>query len=94
MVLEYEIRPYQENDIEKSVELLNILFDGWPSVDIDTTEDNFFRWKYHENPQRLTTGARAQKKSGEREKFPHNLCTLIKINNIDFHFEQNPRRNH
>ncbi len=53
---DYEIRPYQESDSDQSVELLTVLFDGWPKYDIKSTSLEHFHWKYNENPVEMSTG--------------------------------------
>jgi GNAT superfamily N-acetyltransferase len=41
--LEYEIRPYHPGDEEQIVPLLQLVFNGWRTLD-------FWRWKYRDNP--------------------------------------------
>lgn len=48
MVLSEEInlRPYQPRDEEKIVQLLELVFDGWPKLDIHSDPISYWRWKY------------------------------------------------
>ena len=41
--LDYEVRPYRPGDEEQIVPLLQIVFNGWRTLD-------FWRWKYLDNP--------------------------------------------
>jgi len=47
---EYGIRPYHPGDEEEIVELLELVFDGWPNFDLKCSALEHWRWKYLENP--------------------------------------------
>lgn len=48
----YVIRPYQQGDEEEIVELLELVFDGWPRFDLNCTPLDHWKWKYLDNPFR------------------------------------------
>lgn len=43
------IRQYQPGDEENIVELLELVFDGWPKFDLGFTSLDYWRWKYLDN---------------------------------------------
>ena len=43
-------RVYREGDEEDIVELLDLVFDGWPKFDLECTALDHWRWKYLDNP--------------------------------------------
>ena len=49
---EYFVRPYQTDDEEKIVELLQLVFEGWPRMDLPCTSLEHWKWKYLDNPFR------------------------------------------
>lgn len=50
MSKKYEIRPYRSGDEEGIVELLQLVFDGWPRFDLKCNPIDHWRWKYTDNP--------------------------------------------
>ncbi|MFQ6077489.1 MAG: GNAT family N-acetyltransferase, partial [Candidatus Bathyarchaeia archaeon] len=48
--MSFEGRPYQEGDEKGIVELLNLVWDGWPHLDLDCSPLEHWRWKYKANP--------------------------------------------
>ena len=50
MKKEYEIRPYHHGDEDEIVQLLELVFDGWPKFDLSCTSIDHWRWKYLDNP--------------------------------------------
>ena len=47
---QFEIRPYQPSDEGKIVELLELVFTGWPHFDLKCTPLDHWKWKYLDNP--------------------------------------------
>ena len=45
-----EIRSYQPGDEEEIVELLELVFGGWPKLDLNCDSINHWRWKYVDYP--------------------------------------------
>lgn len=45
-----KIRPFENEDVSQLVELLDIVFENWPHYNINGTPEEFWRWKYLENP--------------------------------------------
>jgi hypothetical protein len=50
MAEDYFIRPYQKGDEAAIVELLQLLFHGWPRKDQSFSSREYWRWKNLENP--------------------------------------------
>lgn len=50
---EYNVRPFQPGDEKGIVELLELVFDGWPKFDIPCSPLEYWRWKYQKNPLRM-----------------------------------------
>jgi len=46
----YSIRKYQPGDEKGIVELLQLVFNGWPQFDINCSPIDYWRWKYEDNP--------------------------------------------
>ena len=46
----YSVRPYQPGDEEGIVELLELVFNGWPHFDLECTPLDHWTWKYLDNP--------------------------------------------
>jgi len=44
------VRPYCSGDEEKLVQLLQLVFNGWPRFDINCTSLDHWKWKYENNP--------------------------------------------
>ena len=47
---ECEVRPYRPGDEEEIVELLELVFNGWPHKDLDCSPLDYWRWKFEDNP--------------------------------------------
>jgi len=50
---EYEVRAFRAGDEEAIVELLELVFDGWPKFDLLCTPHAYWMWKYQNNPLRM-----------------------------------------
>ena len=50
MPCDYIVRPYRLGDEEGIVELLELVFDGWPHFDLQYTPLDHWRWKHEDNP--------------------------------------------
>ena len=50
MPSDYSVRPYHPGDEEGIVELLELVFDGWPHFDLECTPLDHWKWKYLDNP--------------------------------------------
>ena len=46
----YTVRPYELGDEEKVVQLLALVFDGWPHIDLKCSPVDHWRWKFKDNP--------------------------------------------
>ena len=46
----YEVRPYRPGDESEIVQLLQLVFDGWPNFDLSCPSIDHWRWKYLDNP--------------------------------------------
>jgi ribosomal protein S18 acetylase RimI-like enzyme len=49
---DYEARPYRPGDEGEIVELLHLVFGGWPKFDLNSSPLEHWRWKYLDNPLR------------------------------------------
>jgi len=52
--MDYLVRIYHPGDGEEIVQLLELVFDGWPQFDLDCTPLEHWRWKYEDNPLKMT----------------------------------------
>ena len=50
MTIDYTIRQYQPGDEDDLVELLKIVFKGWPNFDLSCTSVDYWKWKFLGNP--------------------------------------------
>jgi GNAT superfamily N-acetyltransferase len=50
MSTDYIFRSYSSGDEDKISELLTLVFDGWPRIDSDMSPNEYWKWKYLENP--------------------------------------------
>ena len=48
----YKIRPYKRGDEEKIDSLLNLVFKGWPKIDLDCNSIEHWRWKYEDSTEK------------------------------------------
>lgn len=46
----YVVRPYLPGDEEEIVQLLQLVFDGWPHFDLSCAPIDHWRWKFKDNP--------------------------------------------
>ena len=49
---DYSVRPYQPNDEYEIVELLKLVFEGWPNTDLKCSPSDHWKWKYLHNPSK------------------------------------------
>jgi hypothetical protein len=52
---EFTIKSYKAGDEEEIVQLLELVFDGWPRIDRDSTSLEHWRWQYLDNPLRMSS---------------------------------------
>lgn len=57
-------RLYEPGDEKQLVELLDTCFPGWPERDLDHSKEDFWRWKYRDNPKGINFNSVAL--SGEK----------------------------
>jgi hypothetical protein len=79
----YEIRSYQPEDEEKIVELLQLVFDGWPHFDLACSPIDHWKWKYQSNPHGkspIILAVKADKIIGSYHSVPQRV--KIRENNI------------
>jgi len=50
MSTDYIFRSYRSGDEDKIIELLSLVFGGWPHIDTDLSPIEFWRWKHLKNP--------------------------------------------
>lgn len=55
MSAEFTIRSYNAGDEQEIVQLLELVFEGWPRINIDSTSLEHWRWKYLDNPLRMSS---------------------------------------
>jgi hypothetical protein len=48
-----QVRLYEKGDEYKIVELLKLVFKGWPQFDLNCTPLEHWRWKYEDNPTKI-----------------------------------------
>ena len=53
MTNKFNASPYRPGDEEEIVQLLELVFNGWPQFDLNCTPLDHWRWKYLDNPLRL-----------------------------------------
>jgi hypothetical protein len=73
LVEEYEIRPYRLGDEEGIVQLLELVFDGWPKFDLNCSPLDHWKWKYEDNPKKkniITVSEIDKKIIGVAHSFP------------------------
>jgi GNAT superfamily N-acetyltransferase len=44
------VRKYQKGDEESIVELLDLVFNGWPKIDLESSALDHWKWKYNDRP--------------------------------------------
>lgn len=52
--MDFSVRLYQSGDDEGIVQLLNEAFSGWPKFDLQCSPLDHWRWKYKDNPSKIT----------------------------------------
>jgi len=72
------IRQYQPGDEEEIVELLRLVFDGWPKFDVSLTRLDHWRWKYLDNNFKRNIIVLGEK-DGRIVSVNHNFPVRIKI---------------
>ena len=50
MSKDYDVRPYLPGDEEEIVELLQLVFKGWPKFNLKCSHLDHWKWKYLDNP--------------------------------------------
>ena len=50
MSTDYIFRSYCSGDEDKISELLSLVFEGWPRIDSEMSPNDYWKWKYLENP--------------------------------------------
>jgi len=74
----YTVRPYLPGDEVGIVELLQLVFDGWPRFDLNCSSLDHWRWKYLSNPLDMIFIAVAVNK-GRTIGCHHSIPLRIKI---------------
>jgi hypothetical protein len=76
--MSYTVHRYQPGDEEEIVDCLVEVFDGWPHFDLRCSPVDHWRWKFIDNPPKLTVATLAKK---EREIIGcfHGLPQRLKI---------------
>lgn len=75
---DYEFSPVEPGMEEKIVKLLDSGFNGWPKVKLSCTPEDFWRWKYLDNPTGKTV-SHVVLHEGEIICCDHSVPHLIKI---------------
>ena len=78
MEYEFKNRSYQSGDEEKIVELLKIVFNGWPHFDLPCSSLDHWKWKFMSNPLEVNTIVVAES-DGRIIGCDHGLFTKIKV---------------
>jgi hypothetical protein len=47
---DFVVRPYQAGDEKEIVELLRMVFDGWPHFDLNCSSVDHWKWKHLDKP--------------------------------------------
>jgi len=72
----YTVRPYRSGDEEEIVELLELVFDGWPKFDLGCSALDHWKWKYLDNPLNtsfIALGVSEDGIIGVNHSFPHRI---------------------
>jgi predicted N-acetyltransferase YhbS len=78
----FTVRPYRPSDDEGIVSLLEEVFNGWPRIDINDSELEYWRWKFDKKdlPRKLITVAvKDCKIIGALQSIPLNVKVKEKI---------------
>ena len=52
MATDHVVRPYKPGDEDQIIQLLDVVFDGWPHFNIPCTPLEHWEWKYLDNPRK------------------------------------------
>jgi hypothetical protein len=74
----FKIRSYRPDDEEKIVELLKLVFNGWPHFDLPCSPLDHWKWKFMSNPIEMNTIVIAESR-GRIIGCDHGLYNKIKI---------------
>ncbi len=80
MGISYNVRRFQPGDEIRLIELLDLVFDGWPHLDLECRPLDHWRWKFEDNPYRTKIAPVAVSKDlivGSNHGYP----TRVKIFN-------------
>jgi len=72
----YTVRPYHSGDEDGIVELLELVFDGWPKFDLECTPLDHWKWKYLDNPLKtsfIALGVNEDGIIGVNHSIPHRI---------------------
>lgn len=64
--MEYKVEKYQPGDEENIVELLQLVFNGWPHFDLPCTPLEHWKWKFVDNPLSRLMIVKAVRKSDNK----------------------------
>ena len=78
MKKEYEVRLYRPGDEEEIVELLQLVFDEWPDLDLKCSPLEHWRWKFEDNPLKMNSIAVGES-NNRIIGFLHGIYRRIKI---------------
>ena len=80
--LGFQIREFQSGDEVQIVELLDLVFEGWPKFDLNCSPLDHWEWKYLDTPNKHRTIVLAEQ-NGTIIGVDHNIYLRIKtFNNI------------
>lgn len=60
----FDVRPYRPGDEDEIVPLLELVFNGWPHLDLTCSPRDHWLWKYKDNPIKATDIVVATSKEG------------------------------
>lgn len=82
----YTVRPYEKGDEAEIVELLELVFEGWPSFDLKRSNLDYWKWKY-----KISTQYKNKIIVGINEKNEIVGCNHLRMN-MDFLFGDKLRK--
>jgi len=77
---EFEVRPSRHGDEEEIVQLLELVFDGWPHMDLQCSPLEHWMWKHIDNPFKKNIVMVAERNGGIIGT-NHTILLKIKIGN-------------
>ena len=77
---EFEVRPYRPGDEEEVVQLLELVFNGWPHMDLPCSPLEHWLWKHTDNPFKKSIVMVAEK-DGRIIGANHTILLKIRIGN-------------